>query len=192
MLVTKEPRRYRIECSNWPDFAAECSVELDIYHSSDCLHIHYYVDEPAVVANCGKDMEHVWEDSCVEFFFEPVHNGVYFNVECKCIGHIYLCSGTGRSERVPVSEAALDGIRRKSSFPPRPFGLRNYRTQWDLSLDIPASVFGLESYDGVVARGNFYKCADASPFRHYMSLFPIPTPRPDFHRPEYFGDIIFD
>lgn len=67
MLVTKEPRRYRIECSNWPDFAAECSVELDIYHSSDCLHIHYYVDEPAVVANCGKDMEHVWEDSCVEF-----------------------------------------------------------------------------------------------------------------------------
>ena len=86
MLVTKEPRRYRIECSNWPDFAAECSVELDIYHSSDCLHIHYYVDEPAVVANCGKDMEHVWEDSCVEFFFEPVHNGVYFNVECNCIG----------------------------------------------------------------------------------------------------------
>ena len=121
MLVTKEPRRYRIECSNWPDFAAECSVEL-----------------------------------------EPVHNGVYFNVECNCIGHIYLCSGTGRSERVPVSEAALAGIRRKSSFPPGPFGLRNYRTQWDLSLDIPASVFGLASYDGVVARGNFYKCADAS------------------------------
>ncbi|MDE6490265.1 MAG: hypothetical protein K2L49_03810, partial [Muribaculaceae bacterium] len=27
---------------------------------------------------------------------------------------------------------------------------------------------------------------------HYMSLFPIDTPQPDFHRPEFFGTITLE
>ena len=73
-----------------------------------------------------------------------------------------------------------------------PFGISNNRTKWDLRLDIPSSVFSLDTFSGLKARGNFYKCADASPARHYMSLYPIHTPKPDFHRPEFFDDLIFE
>lgn len=192
MYITKEPRRYRIGCFNWTDFIADCSAEFDIWHSGDCLHIHYYVDEPAVVARCGADMEHVWEDSCVEFFFEPMSDGAYYNVESNCIGRLYLCHGTGRSSRIPVSSEVLESIHRESSLGNEPFGISNNRTKWDLRLDIPSSVFSLDTFSGLKARGNFYKCADASPVRHYMSLYPIHTPKPDFHRPEFFDDLIFE
>lgn len=192
MQISRKPRRYAIACCNWPDFSAPCGASVELSHSSDMLHIHYIVDEPAVVANCTADGQHVWEDSCAEFFFDPLGKGEYYNLECTCTGKIYLCKGAGRSGRVPLDEAALKSITRRCTLPQEAFGLLNERTQWELWLDVPASVFGLESYEGLRARGNFYKCADASPYRHYLSYAPIATPKPDFHRPEFFEEIVFD
>ena len=40
-------------------------------------------------------------------------------------------------------------------------------------------------------RGNFYKCASATSEPHYLSWNPILTDKPDFHRPDFFGDIYF-
>jgi hypothetical protein len=60
-----------------------------------------------------------------------------------------------------------------------------------VELDIPAAVFGLAAFDGLRARGNFYKCGDKLPVPHYLSWAPIATPRPDFHRPEYFDTLMF-
>lgn len=192
MQISKKPQRYPIACCNWPEFSAQCEAGVELSHSSDMLHIHYIVDEPAVVANCTADGQHVWEDSCAEFFFDPEGKGEYYNLECSCTGKIYLCKGAGRSGRVPLDEAALKSITRRCTLPQEAFGLLNERTRWELWLDVPASVFGLERYDGLRARGNFYKCADASPYRHYLSYAPIATPKPDFHRPEFFGEIVFD
>jgi hypothetical protein len=39
--------------------------------------------------------------------------------------------------------------------------------------------------------GNFYKCADETISPHYLSWNPIDAPAPDFHRPEFFGEIHF-
>ena len=192
MQISKKPQRYPIACCNWPEFSAQCEAGVELSHSSDMLHIHYIVDEPAVVANCTADGQHVWEDSCAEFFFDPEGKGEYYNLECSCTGKIYLCKGAGRSGRVPLDEAALKSITRRCTLPQEAFGLLNERTQWELWLDVPASVFGLVSYEGLRARGNFYKCADASPYRHYLSYAPIATPKPDFHRPEFFEEIVFD
>ena len=40
--------------------------------------------------------------------------------------------------------------------------------------------------------GNFYKCADGTDSMHFVSWSPIPTAKPDFHRPEFFGILIFE
>lgn len=195
MLITKEPRRYSIGYCNWPDFAAECEAGFEIWHSSDMLHIRYDVDEPAAVADCGEDMQHVWEDSCAEFFFAPAADGLYYNLECNCVGKIYFCCGEGRHDREAAPEGIRASIARKGSLGDKAFGLRDERTRWTLALDIPVSAFfrhALKSFDGLRARGNFYKCADASPYRHYLSMAAIRTERPDFHRPEFFEEIIFD
>ena len=192
MQISKKPQRYPIACCNWPEFSAQCVAGVELSHSSDMLHIHYMVDEAAVVARCTADGQHVWEDSCVEFFFDPEGKGEYYNLECSCTGWIYLCKGTGRCGRIPIDDTALKSIKRRCTLPQEAFGLLGERTQWELWLDVPASVFGLESFEGLRARGNFYKCADASPFRHYLSYAPIATPKPDFHRPEFFETILFD
>ena len=192
MQISKKPQRYPIACCNWPEFSAQCEAGVELSHSSDMLHIHYMVDEAAVVARCTADGQNVWEDSCVEFFFDPEGKGEYYNLECSCTGWIYLCKGTGRCGRIPLDDTALKSIKRRCTLPQEAFGLLEERTQWELWLDVPASVFGLESFEGLRARGNFYKCADASPFRHYLSYAPIATPKPDFHRPEFFETILFD
>ena len=62
---------------------------------------------------------------------------------------------------------------------------------WNLLAAIPLSLIGVTYEPGkpVTMRANFYKCADATSEPHYLSWAPIDTPQPDFHRPEFFGDI---
>lgn len=190
--VSREPRSGRIACLNWPDaFPYRPEASFDIRHSGDALQLHFRVREDAVRAVCAADREHAWEDSCVEFFFDPHGDGTYYNLECTCTGWLYLCRGTGRHGREFLPEAAYAAISRRCSLGREPFGLRPGPTAWEVELDIPAAVFGLAAFDGLRARGNFYKCGDKLPAPHYLSWAPIATPRPDFHRPEYFDTLMF-
>jgi hypothetical protein len=38
--------------------------------------------------------------------------------------------------------------------------------------------------------GNFYKCGDETEYPHFGCWNLIASPVPDFHRPEYFGEIV--
>ena len=38
---------------------------------------------------------------------------------------------------------------------------------------------------------NFYKCGDLTVNKHYLAWQPVGTERPDYHRPEYFGPMVF-
>ena len=188
LQVGRESRNERIACLNWPESFPYCpEVSLDIFHSGGALHLHYHVQEQAVRAFCAADRERVWEDSCVEFFFAPREDGIYYNLECSCTGKIYLCRGTERHGRESLPEAAYAAIARRASLGTEPFGLREEPTAWDLALDIPAATFGLDSFTGLQARGNFYKCGDDCEVKHYGSFAPVGTEKPDFHRPEYFA-----
>jgi hypothetical protein len=40
-------------------------------------------------------------------------------------------------------------------------------------------------------RANFYKCGDSTAVPHYLSWSHIATETPDFHRPEFFGELYF-
>ncbi len=190
--ITREPRSGRIACLNWPDaFPSRPDVQFEIFHTGDMLHLTYRVREDAVRAVCAADREHVWEDSCVEFFFAPRADGYYYNLECTCTGKVLLCRGTGRGDRESLPQAAYDGIVRRCSLGTAPFGLREEPTAWEVALEIPAATFGLERFDGLQARGNFYKCGDGLPVPHFVSWAPIDTPNPDFHRPEFFDNLMF-
>ena len=59
---------------------------------------------------------------------------------------------------------------------------------WGMTVQIPATLFGLKSFDGIVLKGNLYKCADKAKTPHYLSAFDIETEKPDFHRPEFFRE----
>ncbi len=185
-------RRGRIGCLNWPeDFPYRPEVSFSLGHSGETLHLCFQVREQAVRAVCAADGDPVWQDSCVEFFFAPREDGIYYNLECSCTGRLLLCEGSGRQGRRSLPEQAYAGIRRRCSLGTEPFGLREEPTAWSVALDIPAATYGLADFGGLRARGNFYKCGDGLPVPHYLSWAPVRTPKPDFHRPEYFDSIVF-
>ena len=40
-------------------------------------------------------------------------------------------------------------------------------------------------------RANFYKCADRTAHPHFLAWNRVDAPAPDFHRPDFFGELIF-
>ena len=195
MLVTKEPLIRTLGCVNWPDeFPDRPEVVFDMRCDGDEILLHFRVREDVTRAVCAADREPVWEDSCVEFFFAPAGDGLYYNFECSCTGKLWLCCGRGRENRIFLPDEAYSAVRRRSSLGSRPFGLME-TGEWELELAIPARALAfhrLDSFRGLRAKGNFYKCGNKLPRRHYLSWAPVRTPAPDFHRPEFFDDIVFD
>lgn len=196
MQVLKTAKKYDIACLNWAEeFPYRPEVSLEISYDDALLHLLFSVEEKAVVARCRADRDEVWTDSCVEFFFAPSDDGLYYNIECNPTGRIYICCGPDRAHREFLPKSAYDGIVRTPSLGTEPFGILEGAGKWSVGLDIPASTFvhhGLKSFESLAARGNFYKCGNALGEKHYLSCFPVGTPRPDFHRPEFFGPIVFE
>ncbi|MDY4044271.1 MAG: carbohydrate-binding family 9-like protein [Marinifilaceae bacterium] len=136
----------------------------------------------------------VWEDSCVELFIAPTENGGYYNFEFNSVGAFLLSHGFGRHEREKAPEEIAREMRRESiirfSSDPRDA----YPYHWQLLAEVPYTTFFKHSFvprPGTSIRGNFYKCGNKLPHRHYLMWNPIYTPSPDFHQPDYFGEMIF-
>ena len=73
-------------------------------------------------------------------------------------------------------------------------GMRASRTDeyWQLDYRIPFSLiraFAPEftGASGSKIRANLYRCGEQAKETSFVTLFPIGTEKPDYHRPEYFG-----
>ena len=196
MLVTNEILTQAVGCVNWPDkYPDRPEVDFGIRCTGAELLLRFRVREAVTRAVCTADRQNVWEDSCVEFFFAPLPDGLYYNFECSCTGRLYMACGRGRENRVFLPDEAYSAVRRRPSLGTEAFGLREAVPEWSLELEIPARALAfheLESFSGLHARGNFYKCGNMLPQRHYLSWAPVDTPAPDFHRPEFFEPIDFE
>ena len=186
----------KLKCNNWAsDFPYTPEVTARLWHNDKTLFINYNVKEENIAALAVSDNGEVWKDSCVEFFFAPDGNG-YYNLEANCTGKVLLSHRLGRKENVEYATSeVLDKITRDPSLGKIEFTQKKSDGPWSLQLAIPVSTFfkhGLNSFNGLKARCNIYKCGDDLLKPHFLSLFPINTPQPDFHRPEFFGEIIFE
>ena len=181
---------------NWPkEFPYKPNMEFAVAHTGDALLIHYRVEEQSVRAVALKDHEHIWEDACAEFFIMPSDDGYYYNLECNCAGKLLVAVGKDRNERKPAPMEVMQGVDRWASLGTEPFDTRNEPTKWELTLRVPITTFflhKLNGFDGMKAKGNVYKCGDNLPVPHFISWSPIKTENPDFHRPEFFGEIVFE
>ena len=75
-----------------------------------------------------------------------------------------------------------------------PFTERLEKTRWNLALIIPVEAFfhhAIISLEGMPMRANFYKCGDKLTKPHFLSWQKITVDHPDFHRPEFFGSLLF-
>lgn len=177
---------------NWSEYPYCPDVEFRIAHTQDALLLHYKVKEASVRAVAGKDNGPVWEDACVEFFSIPAEDGVYYNMECNCVGRLLIGAGKERTGRQHAPQEVLDKVQRWSSLGREDFEERVGECNWEVALVIPYSAFFLHritSLDGKTIRANFYKCGDKLRTPHFLSWNPIGLKSPNFHCPEFFGTL---
>lgn len=169
--------------------------EVRMAHNGSQLLINYRVAEECVRAVAPHDDGNVWEDSCCEFFLSPVADGTYYNLECNAAGQLLVGFGPGREGRERAPRQVLDLIDRWTTMGRAPFADIAGQRTWQLCLAVPTGVYyrhAIDSFDGISAKGNVYKCGDCLPHPHFLSLYPIDLPKPDFHRPDFFGPVVFE
>jgi len=194
-ILEESGYRDTIEILNWPnEYSYKPITYFNIGRSNDSIFIKYSVHGSMLRAIYSNDQEPVYEDSCVEFFCMPIGAEKYTNFEFNCIGTCSASSRKGRNENiVPFSPEEMLTIKRFPSIGRRAFNEMEGMFEWELTVKIPFKLMGIDPKhlpEKIV--GNFYKCADGTDSMHFVSWSPIPTAKPDFHRPEFFGILIFE
>ncbi|SHL09131.1 carbohydrate-binding family 9-like protein [Fibrobacter sp. UWEL] len=162
-------------------------VLADVSISADYLDVTFSVEEPESCfrSEVREDNGRSWEDSCVEIFLQnPANPEEYFNFETTSRGYLLAAHGPDRNNRQVLPQELIDKVIRTKQIA----SVAGNLICWGMNVKIPASLFGLKSFEGLTLRGNLYKCGDKSSTPHYLSAFPIATEKPDFHRPEFFQE----
>lgn len=164
------------------------TVMANVTTERDFVQVEFVVEEPldCFRAEVTEDGGHCWEDSCVEVFLQnPAMPDEYFNFETTSRGCLLAAHGPNRENRALLTPEQLALVERTKQLA----SIVGDFICWGMTIRIPASIFGLRSFEGTALRGNLYKCADKAKAPHYLSAFPIETERPDFHRPEFFQEL---
>jgi hypothetical protein len=194
-ILDEYGHRDAIDTLNWSkEYPYKPITYFYIARSKDSIFIKYSVQGSMLRAIYSNDHDPVHEDSCVEFFCMPVGAEKYTNFEFNCIG---TCSATSRKNRkeeiVPFTMEEMQSIKRYPSIGRKAFNEMEGMFEWEVTVQIPMKLIGINS-DNLPEKilGNFYKCADGTDSMHFLSWNPIITPTPDFHRTEFFGELIFE
>lgn len=134
------------------------------------------------------DNSPVYQDSCMEFFvnFFPEQSRNYINFEVNPNGAMLSQFGPDREHRVPIIEKGCKhpkvSVTRETDY-------------WEIAYEIPYELIqklyeGCSFSEGHKIRCNFYKCGDFTKNPHYGCWTPIQSEMPNFHLPDYFGELI--
>jgi len=184
-----------IDQLNWEGFDYKPIVRFSIGYTDHEIMLKYLITEDYFKAEKTESNQNVFEDSCVEFFISPADDGIYYNLEFNGIGTCLLGTGTSRKDRRKADPEIIAGIRRKTSIGEKPVLERKGKFEWTITIAVPLSVFfhhKIKTLRGKTIRANFYKCGDMLSIPHYLTWNPVGTPKPDFHRPEFFGIVRFE
>lgn len=181
----------------WVNNGYKPTVIVKVFHTHKDIYLNFnvFVKKINILhTTFGSD---VWKDSCVEFFINPFpkHSKEYFNIEINAIGVPLIGVGAtdDDSKRNYFKEEEVKDWEIIPSIK-EPVNGEHGNDFWTLHLRIPKSFF--ENYYGQlfdVKHGivNFYKCGDETEFKHFGAWSRIESAEPNFHLPEYFGEISF-
>ncbi|HLP71568.1 MAG TPA: carbohydrate-binding family 9-like protein [Bacteroidales bacterium] len=189
-------KRHKISTLNWKDkgFTYMPDVDFSIAYSDNEIFIKYFVTEEYFKAEKTESNQNVYEDSCVEFFVSPENDGIYYNFEFNALGTCLMGSGHSRADTTRVDPAIISRIRRLPQPGIRPTTETKGKFSWTLTVAIPFDAFfhhKVTGLKGKTLRANFYKCGDMLTVPHFVTWNAVVTENPDYHRPEFFGEVKF-
>jgi len=183
--------RFDVDVLNWPSewpYAPLCSGR--IARTEGSLVVDFRVSGLDLRAENKNDNGSQWEDSCVEFFVQDPDGSVYYNFEINALGKVLACAGPDRSNRKHRPAEEMEAIARFATVK-KLDGEKEGVQSWRVCIIIPFELIGVDPSNlPEKLRANFYKCGDKTAHPHFVSWNPIGTPNPDFHRPEFFGELI--
>ena len=186
-----EGARFQVDQVNWPatyPYAPRGAGR--IARTEESLIVDFRVSGLDLRAQNTEDNGKQWEDSCVEFFVENPDGSEYYNFEVNPLGKVLAAKGAGRENRVKRPAEEMAQILRTARYE----GAQDFQGgiwDWRVTLIVPFELLGVDLENlPEKLRANFYKCGDETAHPHFLSWSPIGTASPDFHRPEYFGELI--
>ncbi|MBE6632446.1 MAG: hypothetical protein E7623_07085 [Ruminococcaceae bacterium] len=170
-----------IKDRGWEGYAPCPESSFKILRSPCGFYILMESKESHLRAEIKEENGAVCTDSCLEFFISPRDgDGRYLNFEINPAGVLHLAIGEGRHDRTKLWEDR--GQFRIESSPKA--------GNWRLCFFIP-DAFLLKYFHEISPslRANAYKCGDRTESPHYGCWSRVGTSVPDFHRPEFFGEL---
>ena len=186
--------RCSIDSLNWPgEYPYHPLTVVNAAHSGTAIYLDFFVRCNYLRAVNSANNTPVWEDSSVAFFLRPAADGDYWNIDVNCIGAINAARRTLRRPVVRLTDEQINSIERVASCGSQPFREVEGLFAWNVTVKIPLSIFEVE-YKGspMLMKGNFCKCATGTSQPHFLTWNPVATTEPEFHSPEFFGDIILE
>ncbi len=192
-FLEQEETKHHIDCRNWVEkFHYHPLTAFTIAYSNKYIYVDFYVRGNYLRAVNYTNNSPVAEDSCVEFFLQVPNSKEYWNFEFNCIGTVNASHRETRENPTRLNENEISQIKRYASCGTRPFEEMEGLFSWNLIIAIPFSLIGINETElPEKIFGNFYKCGSKTSNPHLLSWTPIVWPKPDFHRPEFFGDLYF-
>ena len=192
LAMEKSAAKFAVCENNWPKeapYTPDCNGS--IARTASHLAVMFHVRGLDLRATQIEDNGRSWEDSCCEFFVTDPYDGTYYNFELTCIGSLLLSKRKSRLDSVLREKEDVARVIRHSSLAHEETEISDRIFSWTVAMLIPYDLIGIDRDNVPVSvRGNFYKCGDLTAHPHFLSWNPIGTPKPDFHRPEYFGELI--
>jgi hypothetical protein len=177
----------------WLTNGYEPRVEARLCWSPQFLYVFFRVGEKEPLVRYRKFQDPVYKDSCVEFFvdmFPEKHLG-YVNLEMNAAGTLLAAFGPDRNHRRPLWPEDLAGLGLLTGQEWWEEVGAAWRVEYKVPLALFQRLYAEEIRPGHRAAANFYKCGDETEVPHYGAWSPVGTPAPDFHRPEFFGELVF-
>ncbi len=175
-------------------------TQAKLLYDDNNLYVFFKVNDQYVRAVADQTHGKVWEDSCVEFFFMPdiALEDVYFNLETNCGGTMFFRYNDKQNKTEKYVESAdCQKVEIRHSLPKIIADEITEPTTWTLSYKLPFEViskYGKMTHprSGAIWRANFYKIANMTSHRHWLTWSFIDHPTPKFHLPQYFGVLEFE
>ncbi len=194
-LLNEAGLHLSIDKVNWPnEFPKTLPVSVHIAHDNQKIYLYYQVEGEELRAVNTKDFMSVWEDSCVEFFMQRKGEKTYRNFEFNVHGVLLASKHETRNSSEKFSEELMSSIKRFTTIR-HIYKSNRQLSDWTLYVEIPKNAIGFsqdEKLSQQTIGANFYKCGDETNEPHFISWNPIDLPKPDFHVPQFFGELMFE